>query len=148
MPVAQQHLIVQLTSAIKSLQALTLAQQNQVMQLAIALAQVPALLLYRHGFWHDLLLLEQLALSRQQLTIVVPFIVTNLNLPVPTQTSVDLAEVQRVLATLSAELQDLVRSFASSFIRVQQLTKEDQDNVTIITKIMKENDYIPKIDSK
>lgn len=66
----------------------------------------------------------------------------------PTQTSVDLAEVQRVLATLSAELQDLVRSFASSFIQVQQLTKEDQDNVTIITKIMKENDYIPKIDSK
>lgn len=120
--------------------------QEEVIILALALSQSPALLLYRQNFVFDLALLEQLALSRELITIVVPSIVITLNLPVGTLPSpLDLAEVQIVLSFLSAEFQALIFSLSTSLLQVQRMTRANEEKVTIVTKIMKENDYMPTI---
>lgn len=120
--------------------------QEEVIILALALSQSPALLLYRQNFVFDLALLEQLALSRELITIVVPSIVISLNLPVGTLPSpLDLAEVQIVLSFLSAEFQALIFSLSTSLLQVQRMTRANEEKVTIVTKIMKENDYMPTI---
>lgn len=120
--------------------------QEEVIILALALSQSPALLLYRQNFVFDLALLEQLGLSRELITIVVPSIVITLNLPVGTLPSpLDLAEVQIVLGTLPAEFQALIFSLSTSLLQVQRMTRANEEKVTIVTKIMKENDYMPTI---
>lgn len=120
--------------------------QEEVIILALALSQSPALLLYRQNFVFDLALLEQLGLSRELITIVVPSIVITLNLPVGTLPSpLDLAEVQIVLSFLSAEFQALIFSLSTSLLQVQRMTRANEEKVTIVTKIMKENDYMPTI---